>query len=169
MDGGQRRRERPAERQDALVAGVGAGDHEERIRLGHAQAEQLQAGINLALESSTPQYRQARMVEELVARRSDIQRTLRCFVEMEFFIRDVDLVDCSMTTIQEILDARIRKFKVDHGMDDSWFEFIAGQARRYIESKPHERTYRAEVDLLMEQIDRVNKPMPHHFEIALAI
>ena len=154
------------------VEGLRPGPYQVRIdgiQIRVYTAEQLQAGINLALESSTPQYRQARMVEELVARRADIQRTLRCFVEMEFFIRDVDLADCSMTTIQEILNARIRKFKDEHGMDDSWFEFIAGQARRYIESKPHERTYRAEVDLLMEQIDRINKPMPHHFEIALTI
>ena len=153
------------------VEGLRAGSYQVRIDgipIRVFSAEQLQAGINLALEPSTPQYRQARMVEELVARRSEIERILRCIVEMEGFMRDVDLAGCSMAAIQEILDARIRKFKTDHGQSDEWFDFIAGQAVRYIASKPHERTYRAEVDLLMEQIDRVNKPMPHHFEISPA-
>ena len=155
------------------VEGLRSGFYQVRIDgipIRVFSAEQLQAGVNLALEPSTPQYRQAQAVEELVARRSHIERThLRCIAEMEWaFLREVDQADRSSAALKAILDSQIRKFKADHGMDDNWLEFMAGQSRRYIESKPHERTYQAEVDVLMEQIDRANKPMPHHFEIAPA-
>jgi lysophospholipase L1-like esterase len=126
-------------------------------------AEQLQRGVNLAAETSTPQYRQAQAVEELVARRAHIYRThLRCIAEMEWgFLENVDRAGKSPGELKKILDEKIEKEK---GMP--WYDFCKGQAILYMESKPHEETYQGEIAVLLDQINLINKPAPHHFEVS---
>jgi len=126
-------------------------------------ADQLQRGVNLAIETSTPQYRQAQMVGELVARRAHIYRThLRCIAEMEWgFLENVDRAGKSLVELKRILDEKIEKEK---GMP--WYDFCKGQAISYVESKPHEETYQGEIAILLDQINLLNKPLPHHIEVS---
>lgn len=126
-------------------------------------AEQLRAGINLATKMSTPQYRQAQAVEELVARRAHIyRRHVRCIAEMEWgFLEGVDRAGSSLVRLKNILDEKIEKEK-----GQPWYDFCKGQAVLYVESKPHEETYKAELSVLLEQINRINKPLPHHIEVS---
>ena len=149
------------------VEGLDAGNYQVRIDgipIQTYSAEQLQAGVNLAAETSTPQYRQAQAVEELVARRAHIYRThLRCIAEMEWgFLESVDRKGKSLDDLKTILDEKIEKEK---GMP--WYDFCKGQAILYVESKPHEETYQGEIDVLLEQINLINKPLPHHIEVSL--
>ena len=126
-------------------------------------AAQLHKGVNLALETATPQYRQAVAVSELVARRAYIDRShLRCIAENEWsFLREFKLDEMSRVEIKKVLDQKIEAAK-----GQPWYDYCKQQAARYIESKPHEGAYRAEVAVLLEQINRLNKPWPHYLEIS---
>ncbi len=126
-------------------------------------AAQLQKGVNLAVETATPQYRQALAVADLVTRRFHIYRQhLRCIAENEWsFLREFNLKKMSIKMIKKALDQKIEKDKAQ-----PWYDYCKLQADRYLESKLHEDTYRAEVAVLQEQIYRVNQPLPHHLEIS---
>jgi len=148
------------------VEGLDAGSYQVRIDGINVQAysaEQLRTGVNLAVEVSTPQYRQAQTVQELTARRAHIYRThLRCIAEMEWgFLESVDRAGKSLDELKAILDEKIEKEK---GMP--WYDFCKGQAVLYVNSKPHEESYQREVEILLDQINSINKPQPHYFEVS---
>jgi len=148
------------------VEGLEAGSYQVRIdglTIRTYSAEQLCEGVNLATEISTPQYRQAQTVQGLVAKRAHLDRThLRCIAEMEWgFLASVDLAGKSLGELKVILDEKIEKEK---GMP--WYDFCKAQALLYVDSKPHQKTYRGEMEVLLDQIHSTNKPQPHHIEVS---
>ena len=146
------------------IANLPTGNYELRID-GNAIAsytdKQLSRGVNLAMESATPQFQQAQIVLEMATRLMLANRPLRCFAEMECcFLADYtgDINDLSAVTPFLYAKVELEKGQV-------WYDYCKGQADTYMETKPQAKEFRAELDRLQEEVYRVNIPIKHHFSI----
>jgi hypothetical protein len=77
------------------------------------------------------------------------------------FLASVDRAGKSLGELKVILDEKIEQEK---GLP--WYDFCKAQALLYVDSKPHQNTYRGEIDVLLDQIHSTNKPQPHHIEVS---
>jgi lysophospholipase L1-like esterase len=142
------------------VAGLEAGEYTLLID-GHAigkwPASVLAAGINLATQPETPQYRQATSVMQLNIRRAEVEARLRRYywVQGNFF----DKRDLLMKDNAAALDS-IRKYAKTDGM--LRFHEENYETAMYKELRS---LWQQEIDTIINLIYQLNKPVAHKIEI----
>jgi len=125
--------------------------------MGTWPAQKFAEGINLATITKTPEYMQALQVMVLNEERWEIERRLRSYYWMEFtFFRDKGMLfadnEAAMDTLNKYAPSNI---------------FVAGNKGNYVRSrfKSVRDTWHNEMDLLVNEIYTINKPVSHKMEI----
>jgi len=119
-------------------------------------SDELASGINLALYMNTPQYRQAIQVRELNQERMEIEKRLRQYNWVEFdVLKQRGLLrknnDAAVDTVMSLAkDAFIR------GNMENWTKARYAAIRQ---------VWQDEMDMLVNTIYKVNKPVPHRIII----
>ncbi|MFD0793065.1 SGNH/GDSL hydrolase family protein [Mucilaginibacter litoreus] len=142
------------------VKGLAAGNYQLKIDnepIGKWSADALAAGINLAELTNTPQYQQAIQIMDLNEERWEIERRLRNHAFIEFnVLYDKGLLNAdnraAMDTVEKVAKKEI---------------FVAGNKPNYLLSqyKSVRQAWQMEMDVLLNQIYKINKPVVHKISI----
>ncbi len=119
--------------------------------IGVWPAEDFAKGINLADESTTPQYQQALKVMHLNEERWEVERRFREYAWMEFdFLLDRGLLFADNREAIEVIDAHVAK--------DGW---VRGHRDMYSKAMYPEirEVWKKEMELLIQTIYTINKPV----------
>ncbi len=147
------------------VQGLGAGDYELTIDgapVGNYSASDLAAGVNLAENANTPQYKQAaRVAAANEKRHSLISQKLRSFVNTEIYLRNLKTVDLNdFEAVKKALNARVEKLRQQKSR---YAGHYANQAKLYIEEKGKEAQYKAEIEQALKNMLTENRPTKHRY------
>lgn len=147
-------------REDLVVTGLGAGRYELAIDgelVGEYAAEALAAGVNLAGNDRTPQYRQALKVMTLNAERRSIEAgRLRDIAAAEHLFLKRKAGDPSDFETNKPFFERLLEENPQYNIRKRF-------AMSYLKNKPEEEKNRARVAQLTEQMYEANKPVRHRF------
>ena len=134
-----------------LIDGAAAGVY---------SAADLQSGVNLAVESGTPEYHQAQDVLKLVIQRWDLIHKLRDLAMVEQRVPGNVPRPLALEQVAALLPARLAEA---HGQP--WEPTIRRTGEDYLVSKPHESEIAAQAEALLTQARQLAQPKPHRFEI----
>ncbi|MCK5805557.1 MAG: SGNH/GDSL hydrolase family protein [Lentisphaeria bacterium] len=157
-------------REMLTVAGLAQGKYLLRIddaAVALHTAKELARGINLADNPKTPMHQQAQRVMRLNAQRHNIPaRRLRTLAAQRHFTASRTNIDPDdFEAMKKTLEERLAKLKeTKHPL----YNYMRGQVATYIKYKPQEKELVAEMDKAMTEIWKINKPVPHRFEIVPA-
>jgi lysophospholipase L1-like esterase len=128
--------------------------------IGQWTSADLEKGINLALITSTPEYQQALAIMHLNEERWTIERRLREYYWMQYSILKSKglLFNDSESTVDSLQKYAKKDFFVS-------VTFPTYQKARF---KIVRDAWQQEMNLLTDEIYRVNKPKLHHFQIVLS-
>jgi endoglucanase len=132
------------------------------VDVGTHDAAELAAGVDLAGNPRTPQYRQAAQVATVNRQRDDLSCKLRGLALIEF-------TQLNRYKGDKADAAQVRAFfdEVLAGMEGkSWHRFFKGQFDNYLKDKPEEENVRAEIARLEQELFRINQPQPRRYELA---
>jgi lysophospholipase L1-like esterase len=128
--------------------------------IGQWTGADLNKGVNLALITATPEYQQALAVMHLNEERWAIERRLREYYWIQYSILKPKglLFNDSESTVDSLQKYAKKDF------------FVAVTIPTYQKArfKIVRDAWQKEMDLLTDEIYRVNKPKSHHFEITLS-
>ena len=146
------------------VKGLSPGNYELTIDdtpVGKYSADDLAAGINLAENANTPQYKQA----EKVAAAHNTQHALvsgklRSFVNMEISLRrqNVDLDD--FEAVKNAMNDRLAKLREQNS---KYLGYYTHQTKLYTEEKGNEPQYRDAIRQAEETMRTENRPTKHRY------
>ena len=145
------------------VTGLETGDYELKIdgQTVHTySAAELGAGVNLALETSTPQYQQALAVQAALGKKwgtADKIRTL-AYVEFSSFPDAPRPVD--MTQMQSKMEAQLVAVR-----GKSYEPYIRDQQKKYSELKPHEAEFPEQAEAAVADARQTAIIKPHQFSL----
>ena len=146
------------------VSGLRKGAYELRIDgkpVLTATSDALTQGINLAVVSDTPQYKQALAVERLVTKRHGLEKVIRTYALLkQQFFPDQETVTPAME--KEILQRNLEKLK---GKDGIWNNYRRTMIESYLKTAGGKAAVEEQCARLMEQIYKVNRPQQHHYEL----
>jgi lysophospholipase L1-like esterase len=128
--------------------------------IGQWTGDELNKGVNLALVTATPEYQQALAVMHLNEERWTIERRLREYYWLQYSILKPKglLFNDSESTMDSLQKYAKKDF------------FVAVTIPTYQKArfKIVRDTWQKEMDLLTDEIYKVNQPTSHHFEITIA-
>ncbi|NLE54105.1 MAG: hypothetical protein GX617_04130, partial [Lentisphaerae bacterium] len=142
------------------VANLPAGSYELAID-GQPQvvasATDLQAGVNLAVVESTPQYQQAIKIRDLVALRERISPIIRTYslLKQQFF------PDQDALSQDEILAILQQKYDELHPKPSIWNDYRCSVIKRYQQSAADRPDLIKQYNEAMAQIYQLNQPVAH--------
>lgn len=148
------------------VSGLADGKYELKLD-GEAvrswTSAELAAGVNLATETTTPQYRQAKAVAKLCAERASIYANhLRIIAWLETgILSKVKLDESNPDALKASVEAAVETKK-----DTPYYNYYKSQSEVYLKFKPHQAEDQAAVDRLANEIYQQNRPKPHHFSLS---
>jgi lysophospholipase L1-like esterase len=126
-------------------------------KIGTYSAEEYTKGINLAIITNTPQYQQALAVMHINEERWTIERRLREYYWLHYSILKPKglLFNDGDATIDSLNKYAKKDF------------FVAATIPTYQKArfKAIREAWQKEIDLLINQLYIINKPVPHRFEI----
>jgi len=125
--------------------------------IGTYTGSQLQQGINLALCTIAPQYKQALRLMYLNEERWEIERRLRQYYWLQFsFFREKGLLHADTDAALDTLDANMKQNI-----------FLGGNRDTYLKARFPEvrQAWRDEMDLLVNRIYTLNKPVKRTINI----
>ncbi|WP_346238356.1 SGNH/GDSL hydrolase family protein [Niabella insulamsoli] len=125
-------------------------------QIGVWSGQELEKGINLALERRTPQYEQAMVIKKLNEERWQIERRLRDYAWMEYdFLSDKGL----------LMKDNFAALDTIYAHSDN--PFVMGNFENYLKARyPEVRaTWTKQMQLLVDQIYEMNQPKKHRFLI----
>jgi lysophospholipase L1-like esterase len=143
-------------REMLTVKDLPAGNYQLKIDdevIGKWSATALANGINLAEQTNTPQYQQAIQIMDLNEERWEIERRLRNHAFIEYnVLYDRGLLNADNKTAMDTVNARAVKDM-----------FVAGNKPNYLLSqyKSVREAWQMEMDVLLSQIYKINKPVTH--------
>ena len=147
------------------VDGLAPGTYELQIdneTVGEYSADDLKAGVNLATNTNTPQYKQALQVSELNSKRQSLEssrlRTFACVQHGQLSKAKVDLND--IEAVKKVLLESVEKMK-----NTPYYAYNKGMVDNYLKYKPTEKETIQEMEQAMTSMYEVNKPKPHSFVI----
>lgn len=125
--------------------------------MGAFTSNQFSDGVNMADITATPQYQQAIQIRELNEERWDIERRLRMYVWMEYdFLKGKNMLyqdnNAAMDTVKKYAVKDI---------------FVNGNKDNYARAryKSMRDAWQKEMDVLVNEIYAINKPVVHHITI----
>ncbi len=125
--------------------------------IGEWSGQQFSEGINLAEITTTPQYKQALQVMYLNEERWEIEKRLRRYTWVQYdFLKDKNLLFADNDAAMDSVEANIAQ----NG-------FLRGNKEEYVKARfPAIRdTWRKEMDLLINTIYTINKPVAHKITV----
>jgi lysophospholipase L1-like esterase len=141
------------------VTGLRAGRYTLRIDdtvIAEYTAETLAAGVNLATEPATPQYRQALAVQALNTARHDlIRERLRAFIFVEWHCTE----GRGVAHDGPLSRARLAELAANDA------GYIGDQYRVYLTEKANEAAITREVTALTDRLWAAAPPTSHHFDL----
>ena len=124
-------------------------------------AEELSAGVNLAAEKSTPQYRQAQAVLQLTQERWASVVTLRDIIFVENGTIDSNVPrPLSFEQVEPKLEKRIRE--ITGGPSEPYHRQMI---KNYVVNKPREAEFVRKAAELRDVIRKAAQPISHLFEL----
>jgi lysophospholipase L1-like esterase len=147
-------------REMLTVPGLDNGNYSVSIdgkSIGTWTGEQLNAGINLALLTNTPQYEQAMAVLWLNEERMALESKLRQYYWLQFnYLKDIGLqFNDSQAAMDSVASRSTRDWFVGSKKDNY-------RAARYAAVRAG---WQREMDVLVEEIYRINQPKKHTIRI----
>lgn len=148
-------------RQLLRVTGLAPGLHRltidgEPVRAFSADA--LAAGVNLAEEKNTPQYRQALAVRAALARKWDATAKLRTIAYCEH----TSWPEAKRPLDPAAMSARVQTRLTQSGTSNPW---ITAQLKLYLDLKPRESDFPAQAASAFEDARSLAIPRPHRFTL----
>jgi lysophospholipase L1-like esterase len=145
------------------VSGLKTGKYDllmDGEKVGTYDAGQLDAGINLAENTRTPEYQQAIQIRELNEERWDIERRLRMYAWMEFdVLRGKGMLFKDNNAAMDSVNAYAAKDIFVNGNRDNFTR------ARY---KAIRDAWQQEMNVLTDKIYEINHPLLHKITIASA-
>jgi hypothetical protein len=155
---------REMNRQMLIVRNLPAGRYELLIdgeAIAVADAEMLQDGMNLALNESTPMYRQAREVAALNAARHDVSRSrLRNIAMLRRSVIAAGVDGDGFEAEKEVVLAELEKSR-----DKPWYGYMQYVTQSYIENRPREDDLIRSRDEAMAAMAQAARPVAHRFTL----
>lgn len=132
------------------------------VEVGSWSAFRLAAGVNLAVNRNTPQYRQALRIQKLSEKQSALQSQLRsaAFVFYGSGLSESDINRDSREAVQAFL---ARKLKLHEGQ--SHYGYFKKNYEAYLELMVKEKQIGEEIEALHIELNTLNKPEPHRFSL----
>jgi len=127
--------------------------------IGEWDAKDLEAGINLAEQTYTPEYQQALSIMQMNEERWDIERRLRNYAYVEFdLLKQKGLLYADNKAAMDTVNHESKKNP-----------FVGGNRDNYIKAqyKVIRDAWQAEQDALVKEIYAVNKPKTHKITLQL--
>jgi len=127
-------------------------------------AEELSAGVNLAIEGKTPQARQAQKVWIAYKQRLESVFKLRTIASVERSACEAGKPHpATLEEMQPLLDAYLKKL-----VGSPWEKAIQGEVEAYRKCKPNEADMRSKMDSMLADIRALAQPQPHVVKISPA-
>ncbi len=143
-------------REMLTVKGLGAGDYTVSIDghlIGKWSNSQLAEGINLALQTNTPQYEQAMSVLWLNEERMGLESKLRAYYWLQFdYFNDIGLKYADNERAMDSLNVTAPK---------NWFVGSKKDNYRAARYPAVRASWQKQMDLLVDEIYQVNQPRKH--------
>jgi lysophospholipase L1-like esterase len=143
-------------REMLTVRGLGSGSFTVSIDdrpIGKWTGDELAAGINLALQTNTPQYEQAMSILWLNEERMALESKLRAYYWLQFdFFRDAGLYFKDDKRAMDSLNVTAPR---------NWFVGSKKDNYRAARYAAVRTAWQKEMDLLVDEIYRVNQPRKH--------
>ncbi|MGY3053749.1 lysophospholipase L1-like esterase [Pedobacter sp. UYEF25] len=138
------------------VKNLNKGDYDLLIdgqKISSFSADSLQKGINLALMSNTPQYKQAKNIMFLNDQRAELEGKLRNYYWVQFnYFRSANML---FEDSQKSLDAIVEKAKTDIFVNSKMGVY---QTARFPEVR---KMWEANIKTLISEIYKINQPIIH--------
>jgi len=142
------------------VKGLPAGEYAltiDQVQVGKWTGDQLSVGVNLALVKSTPEYEQAMAVLWLNEERMALESKMRAYYWLHFnFFRDAGLYFSDNGAAMDSLNATASK---------NWFVGSKKDNYRAARYAAVRQAWQKEMDVLVDEIYRVNQPRKHTIRI----
>jgi hypothetical protein len=145
-----------------LVRGLVPGDYELKIdgqKIRVFRSKELHEGVNLAIESETPQIKQSKMVADLLKRKWAAVAKLRSISYIEHNAWPDAKRPVDPTRISAELD---EKLKTISGTNETW---LVRLKKNYLACKEIEEDLRREMGAAVPAALQAAQPKPHRFEI----
>jgi hypothetical protein len=142
-----------------------AGNYElsiDGVELGQWTADQLSAGVNLAVIKATPQYQQALKVMEISNRRGKLQSQLRdvAFVYYGSGLADSD-VDMNDS---EAVEAFLAK-KLEANEGRSYYAYVKRQYDKFLATRAEVTAISEAIEATHAELYQANQPVSHRYGI----
>jgi lysophospholipase L1-like esterase len=133
----------------------------DEMNVGKYNSSDLGQGINLSMNSITPQYKQALEVMKACDDYRKVMMDLRAiaFVEYKTLSKYKDDPN-DLTAIRTYINEELGKIK-----DKSQYDYIKGQCSKYLVLKPKQQQLKVQLNQIREQIYVVNIPRKHLFKL----
>lgn len=142
------------------VVNLESGDYHLRIDgedIGIWSSEELHHGINLAVETKTPQYQQALAIMYLNELRWEIERNFRDYAWLQFnFFQARGLLYADN---REAMDSLFKEKSQDPWLGMHWNDYVK------MMHKPYREIREAEMELIISTIYEINKPRTRRIEV----
>ena len=150
------------DKEEFTVKGLKSGIYELSIDgqpIGQWDAKDLEAGINLAEQTYTPEYQQSLAILTMNEERWEIERRLRNYAYVEFdLLKQKNLLYADNRAAMDTVNKESKKNP-----------FVGGNRDNYIKAqyKAVRDGWQKEQDALIDEIYTVNKPKVHHIILQL--
>lgn len=131
-------------------------------KVGEYSREELAAGVNLATNPATPQYKQAREVVALNDQRSALEVRIRSWAQIRMMLMRAKIDEGDDAAIQTYFDDFLAKNSTPAGPNP----YFAGQFKNYLATRGELESLRARIEELQQQVWQKNQPVPHRYELA---
>ena len=137
------------------IKGLAAGRHDlliDGILVGQYTADDLSTGINLALNTATPQYQQAKMVANMNGTRHSTELILRNYAAVRWFLKGCRVNPDDFSAVTVFADTKMNKA--------GYFE---GMVPGYLADWPRRHELIAKVAELEKELFALRQPVAHTY------
>jgi hypothetical protein len=145
------------------VTGLAPGDYQLKIddqAVRNFTSAELAAGVNLALQTNTPQYQQSLAVQAALSKKWAAVDKIRTLAYVEFSAWPDAPRPVDVALLQPKLEAQLA---AAHGK--SYEPYIRNKQKAYFDLKPHEADFPAEAEAAVRVARRAAITKPHQFTL----
>jgi lysophospholipase L1-like esterase len=132
------------------------------LPVGDYTREQLAAGINLATNPTTPQYKQAARVTALNEQRRNLEIRLRSYAQMRCLLVGEKVDESNEAAVQAYFDKFLSQFPPGSG----YRPYFSAQIKTYLAVKTTHSEIEAQIEALQQQLWVRNQPQKLHYALA---
>jgi len=121
----------------------------------------LATGVNLALYQTTPQYKQATRVMDVMWKRQElISNKIRIMTMIELSaLREMKNLD-DLQEVKKVLDADLSKI-----VGKDYYGWVHDRYTDYLQMSPNKEQIEKEILALEKEITQINQPISHHYQL----